>query len=66
MAGNSILISLSNGEGWSLLSETNNLEIEKNIFLGNKSKIINNESVSMSGKMGEEVISIKWMLERVS
>ena len=66
MAGNSILISLSNGEGWSLLSETNNLEIEKNIFLGNKSKIINNESVSMSGKMGEEVISIKWIIERVS
>jgi len=28
MAGNSILISLSNGEGWSLLSETNNFEIE--------------------------------------
>ena len=66
MAGNSILISLSNGEGWSLLSETNNLEIEKNIFLGNKSKIINNESVSMSGKISEEVISIKWTIERVS
>ena len=66
MAGNSILISLSNGEGWSLLSETNNLEIEKNIFLGNKSKIINNESVSMSGKIIEEVISIKWTIERVS
>ena len=66
MAGNSILISLSNGEGWSLLSETNNLEIEKNIFLGNKSKIINNESVLMSGKMEEEVISIKWIIERAN
>ena len=66
IAGNSILISLPNGEGWSLLSETNNLEIEKNIFLGNKSKIINNESVSMSGKISEEVISIKWTIERVS
>ena len=66
MAGNSILISLSNGEGWSLLSETNNLEIEKNIFLGNKSKIINNESVSISGKMTEDIISIKWIIERVS
>ena len=66
MAGNSILISLPNGEGWSLLSETNNLEIEKNIFLGNKSKIINNESVSISGKIIEELISIKWIIERVN
>jgi len=38
-AGNSILISLSNGEGWLLQSETNSFEIEKNIFLGNKNKI---------------------------
>ena len=66
MAGNSVLISLSNGEGWALQSETNNFEIEKNIFLGNKSKIINNESISISGKMAEEVISIKWIIERVS
>jgi len=64
--GNSILISLSNGEGWSLLSETNNFEIEKNIFLGNKRKIINNESISMSGKITGEIISIKWMIEKVS
>ena len=66
MAGNSVLISLSNGEGWSLLSETNNFEIEKNIFLGNKNKIINNESVSISGNITEEVISIKWKIERVN
>ena len=66
MAENSILISLSNGEGWSLVSETNNFEIEKNIFLGNKSKIINNESIFISGKIIGEIISIKWMIERVS
>ena len=66
MAGNSILISLSNGEGWSLLSETNNFEIEKNIFLGNKSRIINNESIAMSGKITDETTSIKWMIERIS
>jgi len=66
MAGNSILISLSNGEGWSLVSETNNFEIEKNIFLGNKNKIINNESISMSGEITGEIISIKWMIEKVS
>ena len=64
-AGNSILISLSNGEGWSLLSETNNFEIEKNIFFGKKSRIMNNESISISGKIAEEMVSIKWIIERV-
>ena len=65
-AGNSILISLSNGEGWSLISEANNFEIEKNIFFGNKSRIINNESISISGKITREIVSIKWIIERVS
>jgi len=49
-----------------LLSETSNFEIEKNIFFGNKSRIINNESISMSGKITEEIVSVKWMMERVS
>ena len=66
MAGNSILISLSNGEGWSLVSETNNFEIEKNIFLGNKNKIINNESISISGAMKENIISVKWKICRIN
>ena len=65
-AGNSILISLSNGDGWSLCCKTNNFEIEKNIFLGNKNKIINNESVSISGSINEETILIEWEIERVS
>jgi len=66
MAGNSVLISLSNGEGWSLVSETNSFDIEKNIFLGNKNRIINNESVCISGKINEETILIKWVIEKVS
>jgi len=49
-----------------LLSETNNFEIEKNIFFGNKSRIINNESISMSGKITDEIVSVKWVIERVS
>ena len=65
-AGNSVLISLPHGEGWLLQSKTNDFEIEKNIFLGNKNKIINNESVSISGNINEEIISIKWEIERVS
>ena len=49
-----------------LQSKTNDFEIEKNIFLGNKNKIINNESVSISGNISEEIISIKWEIKRVS
>ena len=65
-AGNSILISLPNGEGWLLQSKTNNFNIEKNIFLGNKNKVINNESISISGAIADEKVSIKWEIERVS
>ena len=65
-AGNSILISLPNGEGWVLKSATNNLDIEKSIFFGNKNKILNNESISIYGDIFEDTISIKWELEKVS
>jgi uncharacterized heparinase superfamily protein len=65
-AGNSILISLINGEGWLLTSNTNSLKIEKNIFLGNKKKIINSESVCISGDINNEIISIKWEIERIN
>ena len=64
--GNSILISLSNGEGWLLHSNTNNFCIEKNIFFGNKNKIMNNESVFISDITKDNTTSIKWILERVT
>ncbi len=66
IAGNSILISLPNGEGWSLASETDSFEIEKNIFLGNKKRIINNESISMSGNLDKEKVIVKWLIERIN
>ena len=66
MGGNSVLISLPNGDGWSLLSETNNFEIEKNIFFGNKNRVINNESVSISGKIIEEITLIKWIIKKIN
>ena len=65
-AGNSIIISLPNGDGWLLNSYTNDLKIEKNIFLGNKNKIINNESIVISGNLTKELFSIKWEIERIS
>ena len=64
-AGNSVIISLSNKEGWLLQAKDNNIDIEKNIFLGNKNKIINNESIFISGKINNEIISIKWEIERI-
>ena len=66
MSENSILISLSNGEGWSLLSDTGNFKIEKNIFLGNKNKIINNESASISGTINKEIVLIEWEIKKVT
>jgi len=65
-AGNSILISLSNGEGWLLQCNSNKFEIEKNIFLGNNNKIINNESVSISGYMDKEIVTVNWKIEKIS
>ena len=65
-SGNSVLIKLLNGEGWLLQSDTNVFEIEKNIFLGNKNKIINNESVSIFGTTSEPSTSIKWKIERIN
>ena len=66
MAGNSVLISLPNKEGWLLQSSTNDFRIEKNIFLGNKNKIINNESISISRSTTDEIVLIKWEIERVN
>ena len=63
--GKSILISLPNGEGWLLESDTNNVKIEKDIFLGNKNKIINNESILISGSINKEIILVKWLIERI-
>ena len=65
-AGNSILISLSNGEGWKLESKTNELQIERNIFFGSKGKIINNESVAISGNIKKDIISIEWLIEKIN
>ena len=65
-SGNSVLIGLPNKEGWLLKCKTNSLEIEKNIFLGNKNKIINNESILISGHINKDIILIEWEIERVS
>jgi hypothetical protein len=44
----------------------NNFEIEKSIFLGNKNKIINNESVYISGDIDKDIVLIEWDIERIS
>jgi len=65
-AGNSALISLTNGEGWLLQSKNNELKIEKDIFFGNKNKIINNESISISGNINKDIIDVEWSIERIN
>ena len=64
--GNSVLISLTNGDGWLLQSETNNIQIEKDLFFGNKSKIVNNESIFISGDTKGNEVLIEWSIERVN
>ena len=64
--GRSILLSLSNKEGWKIKSSTNNFEIEKSFFLGNKNKIIENESILISGIAKEELCSINWTIEKIT
>jgi len=61
---NSILIRLPNGEGWVLQSNTNNIDIENNIFLARK-KIINNECICIKGSINETKTSINWKIEKL-
>ena len=61
---NSVLIRQPNGEGWILQSNTNNIDIENNIFLARK-KIINNECICIKGSINETKISINWEIEKL-
>tara|TARA_B100001123_G_C15285258_1_gene1015407 strand:- start:248 stop:1903 length:1656 start_codon:yes stop_codon:yes gene_type:complete len=61
----SVLISLENGEGWLLESKTNNINIENDIFLGNRNQIMKSESVLIAGTTNESLSSIDWKIERI-
>ena len=61
----SVLISLATGEGWLLESKMNDINIENDIFFGNKNKIIKNESISITGSTNESLNSIEWKIERI-
>ena len=60
------MISLPNGEGWLLQTQNNEVKIEKDIFFGNKNKIINNESISISDNINKDIIEVKWSIERIN
>ena len=61
------IISVSDKSNLKLILPTlKKFKIEKNIFFGNKNKIITNESVLISGNINEEIITIKWIIEKVS
>ena len=40
-------------------------EIERNIFFGNKNKIINNETVLIKGNINKDNVEIKWEMEKI-
>jgi len=61
----SVLISLATGEGWLLESKMNDINIENDIFFGNKNKIMKNESISITGSTNESLNSIEWKIERI-
>ena len=61
----SVLISLATGEGWLLESKMNDINIENDIFFGNKNQIMKNESISITDSTNESLHSIEWKIERI-
>jgi len=62
----SVLLSLINGEGWKFNCMDMELLIEKGIYLGNKSKVVENENICISGMTLGENQTINWSIERIS
>ena len=61
-----ILLSLKNGEGWKFNCKDKEVLIEKGIYLGNKNKIIENESIYIAGMTNGEDQTIEWYFEKIS
>ena len=61
---NSALLKQPNGDGWIIRSLNNNLNIEKNIFLGRKTAL-NSECICISGSTKELKNSIQWEIEKI-
>ncbi|OUX54613.1 MAG: hypothetical protein CBE47_00185 [Pelagibacteraceae bacterium TMED287] len=63
ISGNSVLIQVKKNKSLFLISEGQNLNIEKSIFLGGN-KILNNICIVISGEVSNENKEIKWEIRK--
>tara|TARA_Y100001949_G_scaffold44066_1_gene36217 strand:+ start:691 stop:2313 length:1623 start_codon:yes stop_codon:yes gene_type:complete len=61
-----VLLSMSNGDGWKFTCSDYELIIEKGIYLGNKNKLNKNENIFISGIAEQKDLFINWTFEKIS
>ena len=65
VSGKSILLQISRNKSWIFLSEGQDLQIEKGLFLG-RNRILNNHCIVIYGKAENQNTNIKWELKKSS
>ena len=63
VSGKSILLQISKNKSWIFLSNDQDLQIEKGLFLGSN-KVLNNQCIVIYGNTKNEDADIKWELKR--
>ena len=61
-----VLLSMSNGDGWKFTCSDYELIIETGIYLGNKNKLNKNENIFISGIAEQKDLFINWTFEKIS
>ena len=65
VGGKSILLQISKNKSWVFLSEDQDLQIEKGLFLG-RNKVLNNHCIVIYGNTKNQNTDIKWELRKSS
>ncbi len=63
VSGKSILLQISKNKSWIFLSENQDLQIEKGLFLG-RNKVLNNHCIVIYGNTENQNTDIKWELRK--
>ena len=63
VSGKSILLQISKNKSWIFLSEDQDLQIEKGLFLG-RNKVLNNHCIVIYGNTKNQNTDIKWELRK--
>ena len=63
VSGKSILLQISKNKSWIFLSENQDLQIEKGLFLG-RNKVLNNHCIVIYGNTKNQNTDIKWELRK--